>query len=52
MTFKMVSANWVESLGSISKAAPPATSGSEEVLDVITGAPSVMASNTGRPKPS
>jgi hypothetical protein len=33
-------------------AAEPATSGSEEVLEQITGMPRAMASTTGSPKPS
>ena len=33
-------------------AASPPTSGSEELLEVITGVPQAMASSTGKPKPS
>jgi hypothetical protein len=39
------------SCGSTVSAASP-TSGSEELLDVITGVPHAIASSTGRPKPS
>ena len=38
--------------GSIRIAASPTTSGSEEVLEVMTGAPQAMASRGGSPKPS
>ncbi len=40
------------SCGSTSSAASPATSGSDETLDVSTGAPAAIASSTGSPKPS
>ena len=40
------------SVGSTSSPASPATSGREEVLDVITGVPQAIASSTGSPNPS
>src|SRR5439155_9637796 len=43
-------ASW--SCGSTRRAAPPATSGSDEAVDVTTGVPWAMASRTGSPTPS
>src|ERR1051325_1407758 len=40
------------SSGSTRKAASPATSGMDEIFDVITGQPQVIASRIGKPKPS
>ena len=40
------------SAGSIKSAASPATSGSAETFEQITGVPQAIASSTGRPKPS
>ncbi len=42
---------WV-SAGSTSTAASPATSGSEDTFDVMTGTPAANASSTGNPNPS
>src|SRR5882724_4011170 len=38
--------------GSTSRAASPATSGSDDTFDVITGTPTAIACTTGNPNPS
>ena len=43
---------WSTESGSTNIAASPATSGSEVVLEVITGVPHAIDSTTGKPKPS
>ena len=40
------------SKGSTSQAASPVTSGSDDALELITGAPQAIASRTGMPNPS
>ena len=39
-------------IGSMSSAASPTTSGSDDTFDVMTGVPAAIASSGGRPKPS
>ena len=39
-------------VGFINMEVPPATSGRDELLEVITGTPQAIASSGGKPKPS
>src|SRR6266850_2115191 len=51
-TLAMASVNSRTLDGSTSSAAPPATSFSDELFEVMTGAPQAIASTIGNPKPS
>ena len=50
--FSIASRSSIRLRGSISTAAPPVISGSDETPDVITGTPAAMACATGNPNPS